>query len=123
MPPPDAPFPPGGLPRDASRLFKMAYDLVDHPAYAQEPHADGGQGGRTSIRKLGLFEIRLETEITVPENLLRYVVMVWYEEHLVFHAWCAKAAATGAVVGLVVTCEDGPWKRALRVRSEKEEKS
>ena len=119
----DRPFPPGGLPLEESRLFKMAFDLGYRTEYLKEKYVDGGQGGQAAFRQLGAFGFLVEFQITVPANLIRYCVTIWYEDHLVFNAWCSKVAATGATVGLVVTCEDGPWKAHLRRRSETEEKS
>jgi hypothetical protein len=119
----DRPFPPGGLPLAESRIFKMAFDLAYRGEYLKEAYGSDGQGGQTTFRKLGNFEIEVEFQITVPKNLIRYCVTVWYEQHLVFNAWCSKVAETGETVGLVVTCEDGPWKAHLRRRSEAEEKS
>jgi hypothetical protein len=119
----DRPFPPGGLPPTESKLFKMAYDLAYHPSRMVETSIVDGQGSQLAVRKLGNFEIHVEFQITVPQNFIRYTVMIWYEEHLVFNAWCSKVAQSGATVGLIVTCEDGPWKAFLRQRSEKEEKT
>ena len=119
----DRPFPPGGLPPDESRLYKMAFDLAYRKEYLQELEKGDGRGSQTAKRHIGHFYFEVEYAITFPLTVTRYSVMIWYEDHLVFNAWCAKVAATEAVVGLVVTCEDGPWKAHLRRRSEAEEKS
>ena len=119
----DRPFPPGGLPREESKLFKMAFDLAYRKEHVVEEYSVDGQGTVRAVRKIGAFHLEVEFNVTVPENLIRYGVMVWYEDHLVFNAWCSKVGATGAVVGLVVTCEDGPWKAHLRRRSEADEKA
>ena len=119
----DRPFPPGGLPREESRLFKMACDLAYRTEYLSEKYRSEGQAGQTAERKLGAFHIRVDFEVSHKEDLMRYAVMVFYEDHLVFHAWCSRTGKTEVVVGLVVTCEDGPWKAHLRRRSESEEKS
>ena len=120
----DRPFPPGdALPREESRLYAMAYQLAYRKECLTERSSVDGQGTQTAVRKLGAFHSEVEFHITVPENIIRYAVMIWYEDHLVFNAWCSKVGATGAVVGLVVTCEDGPWKAHLRRRSEADEKA
>ena len=119
----DRPFPPGGLPPEETKLFRMACDLAYRREYMQESEASRGQGSQTAVRKIGRFHIEVEFHIAIPQNLIRYTAMIWYEDHLVFHAWCSKVAKTEEVVGLVVTCEDGPWKAHLRQRSESEEKS
>lgn len=119
----DRPFPPGGLPHAESKLFKMAFDLAYRNENVVEKYGVDGQGVVLAVRKLGTFEIHVEFQITVPENLIRYTAMIWYEEHLVYNAWCSKIAESGEVIGLIVTCEDGPWKAFLRQRSEKEEKT
>lgn len=118
----DRPFPPDGLPREETKLFRMAYELAYRKECLTERSSVDGQGTQTAVRKLGAFHIEVEFHVTVPENIIRYAVMVWYEDRLVFNAWCSKVGATGATVGLVVTCEDGPWKAHLRRRSEAEEK-
>jgi len=123
------PFPPGGLPSDPTkpydptRLYKMAYDLAYRTEYLREKYAVDGLGSQTAVRRIRAFEIHVEFQMTVPSNLIRYTVMIWFEEHLVFHAWCARTPGTDEEVGLVVTCEDGPWKSELRRVSEAEEKS
>lgn len=119
----DRSFPPGdSLPHEASKLFAMAYGLAYRKEYLTEAHGTRGQGSQTAVRKTGAFHIEVEFQIAVPANLIRYAVMIWYEDHLVFNAWCSRVAETGATLGLVVTCEDGPWKAHLRRRSEAEEK-
>lgn len=118
----DRPFPPGGLPPDESRIFKMAFDLGYLTKCMVEKHVADGEAGQTAVRKLGEFEIRVEFLISVDQDLFTYTVMIWFEEHLVFNAWCSKIGSTLAMIGIVVTCEDGPWKYHLRVRSESEEK-
>lgn len=117
----DRPFPPGGLPPDETKIFRMALDLGYKAEYLSEKYQVEGQAGQTMIRKLGEFEFRTEFETSRPEDLMRYTVMIFYQEHLVFHAWCSRTGATETVVGLVVTCEDGEWKYRLRKRHEKEE--
>ena len=117
----DRPFPPGGLPPDETKIFRMACDLAYKPDYLSEKYSVDGQAGQVMIRTLGPFELRVEFEVSRPEDLMRYTVMVFYEEHLVFHVWCSKTGATQAVVGLVVTCEDGAWKYHLRKRHEQDE--
>ncbi|MEK7545834.1 MAG: hypothetical protein AAB554_02030 [Patescibacteria group bacterium] len=119
----DRPFPPGGLPYEEAKLYKMAFDLAYRKEYVTEAYGVDGQGMQLAVRKLGGFEIHVEFQITVPQNIIRFTVMIWYEEHLVFNAWCSRIAESGETVGLVVTCEDGPWKAHLRRRSESEEKA
>lgn len=119
----DRPFPPGGLPPAESKLFKMACDLAYKTEYLTEAHKAEGSAGQMALRKLGPLEIRVEFEVGLETRLMRYIVMVFHDEHLVFHAWCSRVGTSGAVVGMVVTCEDGPWKYQLRVRSEADEKS
>jgi len=101
----------------------MAYDLAYRTEYLREKYAVDGLGSQTAVRRIRAFEIHVEFQMTVPSNLIRYTVMIWFEEHLVFHAWCARTPGTDEEVGLVVTCEDGPWKSELRRVSEAEEKS
>lgn len=112
----DRPFPPGGLPPDETKLYAMAFGLAYRKEYLQEKSVIDGQGSQTAVRKIGPFHIEVEYQITFPLTVTRYTVMIWHEDHLVFHAWCSKAARTDEVVGLVVTCEDGPWKHFLRLR-------
>lgn len=118
----DRPFPHGGLPLEESRLYKMAFDLAYRKEYLQEIERGDGQGSQTAKRQIGKFYFEVEYHITFPLTVTRYTVMVWYEDHLVFHAWCSKASRTDELVGLVVTCEDGPWKYHLRKLSEFDEK-
>jgi hypothetical protein len=119
----DRPFPPGGLPRGESKIFKMAFELGYRTDALVEKHVAEGEAGQSSIRKLGQFEIRVDFLISAAQQLMTYTLMIWFEEHLVFNAWCSKVRSTGAVIGLVVTCEDGPWKAHLRRRSESEIKT
>lgn len=120
----DRPFPPGGLPQAESRLFKTAFDLAYKRQYLIEYSAVDGEGSQLAVRKFGQFEIHVEFQITVPKNIIRYIVTIWYERRLVFNVWCSKVAGSGEVLGMIVTCEDGPWKaHLLRRRGESDEKS
>jgi len=101
----------------------MVCDLAYKTQFLAEKYSVEGQAGQTMIRKLGPFELRVEFECSRQEDLMRYTAMVFYEEHLVFNAWCSKIGATGAIIGLVVTNEDGPWRYQLRVRARAEEKT
>jgi hypothetical protein len=118
----DRPFPPGGLPPDETKLYMMAYRLAYKTSCLQEISRADGQASQTAIRKIGPFHIEVEYHRTFPMTVTRYAVMIWFEDHLVFNAWCAMACETEEVVGLVVTCEDGPWKYHLRLHSEAEKK-
>jgi hypothetical protein len=118
----DRPFPPGGLPPDVSRIFKMAFDLGYQTKHMVEKHVVEGEAGQTAVRNLGQFEIRVEFLISANQDLMSYTVMIWFEEHLVFNVWCSRVGSTLAEIGLVVTCEDGPWKFHLRRHSESDEK-
>jgi hypothetical protein len=119
----DRPFPPGGLPWKEAKLFKMAFDLAYKRDYLTEKYVIEGLGSQTAKRKLGLFQLEVEYQANHPLTLTRYVVMIWYEDHLVYHAWCARCVPSGELVGLVVTSEDGPWQAYLRGRSQREEKT
>jgi len=119
----DRPFPPGGLPPAPSKIFKMACDLAYKREYLLEAYRVDDQTGQMALRKIGPFEIRVEFEVGLGAQLMRYTVMIWHEEHLVFNAWCSRVGLDGTVVGDVVTDEDGPWKFRLRARSEADERS
>ncbi len=119
----DRPFPPGGLPHEASRVFRYAYELGYRQECVVEKHAEGGEGTVTARRKLGDFEIMVEHHLTVPGNIARWWVMIWYEGELVYDAWCSLVAATREAVGLVVTYKPGAWRAHLRRRAEREEKT
>ena len=82
----DRPFPPGGLPPDEAKLYKMAFDLAYRKECLTERSSVDGQGTQAAVRKLGAFHIEVEFHVTVPENIIRYGVMIWYEDHLVFNA-------------------------------------
>ncbi|HJV32927.1 MAG TPA: hypothetical protein VJ694_02765 [Patescibacteria group bacterium] len=115
----DRPFPPEGLPPDETKLFRMAYELAYRNHHVVEKGSVDGQGFIRAVRKVGGLEIDVEFHITVPQNLIRWWIWIWYDGRIVFNAWSAKAPERPGI-GIVETCLDGPWKHFLRTRHELE---
>ncbi len=114
----ERPFPLSGLPPDATQIFQAVCDLAYKDQHLVERYSVEGQLGHTMVRKLGAFELRIDFETSRAEDLMRYTAMIFYEERLVFNAWCSKIGRTGVTIGQVVTFTDGPWRAHLRRRAE-----
>lgn len=115
----DRPFPPEGLPADAAKVFRMAYELTYRDHHVTEKGSVDGQGFIRAVRKVGSLEIDVEFHITVPENLIRWWIWIWHEDRVVFNAWSAKAPERPGI-GQVDAFLDGPWRHFLRTRHELE---
>ncbi|WKZ28877.1 MAG: hypothetical protein QY323_05110 [Patescibacteria group bacterium] len=103
--------------REEKRVFDAAVELAKTNGHVRVEDAEGGRGGGVIQRVLYPFELRYDYHLTVPQNLQREAIQVWYEGALVFSAW--RSTYNGQTVECVVIETGGVWRYFLRLRHER----
>lgn len=103
--------------REEKTIFETAVELAKTNGLAHVESAEEGRGGSVIRRVLYPFELQYDYHLTVPQNLQRHAIQVWYERMLVFSAW--RSIYNGQTIECVVIATDGAWRYFLRLRHER----
>ncbi len=103
--------------RNTAAVFDAAVDLAKTNGLKHLEEAEEGRGGYVITRVISPFDFRYDYHLTVPQNLQRHAVQIWYERTLVFSAW--RSTVNGQTVECTVIETEGVWRYFLCLRHEK----